>query len=78
MDKDEYYRDLKRRQDNHQKQITQRHDSTWRPCMHDECPSCVGTGIKTDGTACIHGISCPCPKCSPSFSSGDIQWTHTA
>lgn len=33
-------------------------------CLHDTCPSCNGTGVKRDGTMCIHGISCPCPKCS--------------
>jgi len=35
-------------------------------CLHDNCPSCGGTGVKSDGTgACVHMISCPCPKCSP-------------
>jgi len=37
-------------------------------CMHDTCPSCNGTGQKFDGSMCIHGISCPCPKCSITFS----------
>lgn len=35
-------------------------------CLHDACPECHGTGKKKDGSFCIHHISCPCPKCSPS------------
>lgn len=34
-------------------------------CIHEKCPECHGTGIKRDGTACIHMISCPCKKCTP-------------
>lgn len=34
-------------------------------CLHEACPNCGGTGVRKDGTGmCIHGISCPCPKCS--------------
>ena len=33
-------------------------------CMHDNCPQCHGTGRGPMG-ACIHMMSCPCPKCSP-------------
>jgi len=37
-----------------------------RPCLHDGCPSCDGTGIRKDGLgSCIHMISCSCPKCTP-------------
>jgi len=36
-----------------------------QPCLHDSCPECFGTGIKGDGTTCIHHLSCPCPKCTP-------------
>lgn len=33
-------------------------------CLHDQCPSCNGTGInKITGGMCVHGISCTCPKC---------------
>lgn len=32
-------------------------------CMHINCPSCHGTGVKDTGGACIHGISCPCKNC---------------
>lgn len=35
------------------------------PCMHDSCTECHGTGVKKDGSFCVHFISCPCPKCSP-------------
>jgi len=35
-------------------------------CLHESCTSCNGTGRKiSDGTMCIHFISCPCPKCTP-------------
>ena len=33
-------------------------------CAHDQCSLCGGTGVKTDGTTCVHMISCTCPKCS--------------
>ena len=36
-------------------------------CLHDGCPDCFGTGVKEDGSPCIHWISCPCPKCTPKF-----------
>ncbi len=34
-------------------------------CLHDNCTVCAGTGIKKSGDACIHHLSCSCPKCSP-------------
>ena len=35
-------------------------------CLHDNCSSCNGTGIRKDGLGpCVHMMSCPCPKCSP-------------
>lgn len=37
-------------------------------CMHDNCPTCGGTGVRKDGLgSCIHMISCPCPKCTPRY-----------
>ncbi len=37
-----------------------------QPCLHDSCSSCGGTGVRKDsGLFCIHALSCPCPKCSP-------------
>lgn len=40
--------------------------NTKSDCLHDNCTSCDGTGIRKDGLGpCVHMISCPCPKCSP-------------
>lgn len=36
-------------------------------CLHDACTKCKGTGVTPQGIACIHMISCPCPKCSPQY-----------
>ena len=33
-------------------------------CLHSQCPTCHGTFQGPYG-ACVHGISCPCPMCSP-------------
>ena len=33
-------------------------------CLHNSCPECNGSGIKEDGSMCIHNISCNCDKCS--------------
>lgn len=67
MDRDEYERDLRRRQAEHLKHVKGGWDyrAPWSPCAHDACSECVGTGVKRDGSVCIHGISCQCPKCSP-------------
>ena len=65
MDREEYEKDLRRRQKEHLKKVRQGGNRPWRPCMHDGCPECHGTGVKLDGSACIHMISCPCPKCTP-------------
>jgi len=35
-------------------------------CLHDNCPNCRGTGRGALGN-CIHAISCPCYKCSPTM-----------
>lgn len=34
-------------------------------CLHMKCPMCKGTGVKYDGSICVHGLSCPCKRCSP-------------
>lgn len=36
-------------------------------CLHDSCSQCKGTGVTSLGHSCVHAISCPCKKCSPSF-----------
>lgn len=38
-----------------------------KPCLHDACNECHGSGRKKDGTTCFHYISCPCPKCNAYF-----------
>ena len=71
MNREDYERDLKQRQEEHLRSIRGgQNDPFWRPCLHDGCPECVGTGIRRDGSLCVHGISCPCPKCSPRCVSG--------
>lgn len=67
INREEYERDLKRRQQEHLDSIGKLQEQNWRPCMHDSCPECVGTGQKKDGSFCIHNLSCPCPRCTPSF-----------
>ncbi len=63
VDREAYERDLRRRQKDHLDEVVG--GNNWQPCMHDACPECCGTGIKKTGGMCVHGISCPCPKCSP-------------
>jgi hypothetical protein len=65
LDRKEYEEDLKRRQKEHLDGIMGKND--WQPCMHDGCPECLGTGIRKNGSMCVHMLSCPCPKCSPRF-----------
>jgi hypothetical protein len=37
-------------------------------CLHRNCATCGGTGQRKDGLgACVHMISCPCPRCTPRF-----------
>lgn len=67
-----YEEDLKNRQEEHLRKVkeyAQRnqgyvYEVDYSFCMHDACPECVGTGIKIDGSACIHMIACTCKKCS--------------
>ena len=67
MKRNEYEKDLRERQKRHLDSVRGREQEDFQPCLHDRCPQCVGTGIKKDGTRCIHMISCPCPKCNPHF-----------
>lgn len=62
--KDSYERKLKERQRSHLEHIGAMRDADWQPCMHDQCDRCHGTGVSIHG-ACVHMISCPCPRCSP-------------
>ena len=63
----QYEEDLEKRQKEHLKSVVDSQDANWQPCLHDGCPECLGTGVKKDGSPCIHFISCPCPKCTPRF-----------
>lgn len=63
MDRERYERELAERKRKHLEQVRQ--GVAWQPCLHDGCEQCHGTGVKIDGTPCVHVISCPCPKCTP-------------
>ena len=63
--RDKYESELKKKQKEHLAKIANRKHDEWIPCAHDACTSCFGTGIKVDGTFCVHMISCPCQKCTP-------------
>ena len=32
-------------------------------CLHSSCSECAGSGVKKNGGACVHMISCRCSKC---------------
>ena len=60
--RDEYERDIGEMQRQHLERVN---NYRWQPCLHDQCGECHGTGVRLDGSVCIHMISCPCPKCTP-------------
>lgn len=62
--REEYEDKLREKQRQHLDNITIRKNQQWKPCLHDGCTECIGTGIKKDGSPCVHMISCTCPKCS--------------
>lgn len=65
INREEYEKNLRERQRKHFEEIRKNQDNHWQPCLHDQCPQCHGTGVKLDGSMCVHSISCSCPKCSP-------------
>ena len=70
MNQEEYEQDLKRRQAEHLKNIGQVNapfQQAWKPCLHDQCQSCHGTGVTITGAPCVHGLHCDCPKCNFSY-----------
>ena len=64
INRKDYEKDLRIRKEEHLKQIFKNKSREWKPCLHDSCPDCIGTGIRADGSLCAHMISCPCPKCT--------------
>ena len=64
FERQEYFKKLEERQKAHLGAIHNRVNN-WQPCLHDQCQQCHGTGSKLDGTSCIHNLSCPCPRCTP-------------
>ena len=62
--KENYEKELKKRQQEHLDSIKSNQNAYWQPCAHDSCSECVGTGIRKDGSMCIHSLSCSCPKCT--------------
>ena len=66
MDRDAYEKDLAEKQKNHLNNVSRNSDE-WTPCSHDECIECLGTGIKRNGSQCVHMISCRCPKCNKNY-----------
>lgn len=63
MDKDEYEKQLLERQMIHLKMVDANKNKDWKPCLHDLCQSCHGTGVKLDGSLCVHRLHCDCAKC---------------
>ena len=72
---DQMEAEVRRRKEEHMRRVatTTPHGTAYKigekkrpyiPCAHDSCTQCHGTGVKIDGTACIHMISCSRPKCS--------------
>lgn len=83
MTKKEYEKQLKKIQKEHLRRVREYQggfklpndyrfgeDQYWQPCVHDQCGSCHGTGVKFDGSPCIHNLYCSCPKCSPQCGTG--------
>jgi hypothetical protein len=62
--KQQYIEELAKKQKEHLEKIQSNIDYNWKPCLHDQCTQCHGTGIKQDGFFCVHSISCSCPKCT--------------
>lgn len=72
--------DLARRQRDHLERVFKHSRALFprRPCLHNACPQCVGTGIKGDGTPCVHMLSCPCPRCTPYMLSCSVSASASA
>jgi hypothetical protein len=79
MNQAEYESDLRRRQAEHLAGIrVLQYVTNYIPCRHDQCPECVGTGIKQDGSPCVHNfVRCSCPKCAPQCPSSGSGWASS-
>jgi hypothetical protein len=65
MDRNQYEEDLRKRQEEHLKNVRQWGGQPWQACAHDQCQQCHGTGVKLNGEVCVHMLACRCPKCQP-------------
>lgn len=36
-------------------------------CLHNQCPTCHGSGRDKRGVVCIHMLHCNCNSCSPTL-----------
>ena len=43
---------------------TGKSDQKLTECAHNSCRHCLGTGVRSDRSVCIHNIACHCPMCS--------------
>lgn len=56
-DRKQYEEALQRRRKEHLEKVERALYLQWQPCLHDACPECVGTGIRRDGSSCVHCLS---------------------
>ena len=49
MDKEKYEKDLRNKQEKHLNDVKQKRNIKWKPCLHEQCSNCHGTGVKIDG-----------------------------
>lgn len=60
--------DFEERRHTHMAQLTELRKyrkSQEQACLHLTCPNCFGTGTRSDGSPCVHMMSCSCPRCTP-------------
>ena len=57
------WEDLNEKQKEHLRRVFDNVMNNDKECLHDQCQECFGTGVKIDGTPCVHNISCNCSKC---------------
>lgn len=67
ISREDYEKDVIQKQKEHLGRVQQRQNRNWKPCAHNSCTNCFGTGIDSFGNTCVHGIYCNCPKCSPFY-----------